>query len=363
MKKFIIREWAELISVPITLNEQSQQVFEHADLPEVNDELSVTLRLKLQSHSSSWAIIFHKGTEPFIRTPRLVLLPNKSSLHARFTGNWTNNAGIYELGDGLLLNKWYHIAYTLSDSKKRLDIYIDGQWFGFYGIQNVTTENVVFNEGPLYIGRSFDNGFNGEICNFRYFNWRLRAEEVKEDFINKLIENGSKVALVHVLTKKYLTTKGIRYPKGQVMAVCNGQELDLKNDVFTVIEAHGTSVNAGSPVPFNTTIGFKHQATKAFLHSHNFNSGCTSITNHLQVTIWDGRDGNDDWVIRRYGSKDNSGYLSNGDIISLHHVLNDRSLYSHPVLLDDGTQEVSCHGNGNVENNKWRIELIDDSKI
>ncbi|CAG8727187.1 7253_t:CDS:2, partial [Funneliformis caledonium] len=39
------------------------------------------------------------------------------------------------------------------------------------------------------------------------------------------------------------------------------------------------------------------------------------------------------------------------------------SLYSHPKLLEDGTQEVSCHGNGNDENNKWRIELIDDSKL
>ncbi|CAG8485106.1 16125_t:CDS:2 [Funneliformis caledonium] len=331
MKKFIVKEWAELISVPITLDEQSQRVFEHADLPEVNDELSVTLRLKLQSHSSNWATIFHKGTESFIRTPRLELVPNKSSLHARFTGNWTNNAGIYELGEGLLLNRWHHIAYTLSDSEKRLDIYIDGQWFGFYCIQNVTTENVVFNEGPLYIGRSFGNGFNGEICNVRYFNWRLCTEEVKKDF----------VALFIKLAK----------------AVCNGRELDLKNDVFTVIEAHNTSVNTGNPVPFNSTIGFKHQATKAFLHSHSRN---TPISKHQEVTIWDGRDENDDWVIRRYGSKDNSGYLSNGDIISLLHVNTARiALNSHPLLLDDGTQEVCCHENGNYDNNKWRIELID----
>ncbi|CAI2184982.1 276_t:CDS:2 [Funneliformis geosporum] len=330
MKKIIVREWAELISVPITLDEQSQRVFEHADLPAVNDELSVTFRLKLQSHASSWAIIFHKGIESFIRTPRLELVPKRSSLHARFTGNWTNNAGIYELGDGLLLNRWYHISYTLSDSEKRLDIYIDGEWVGFYGIQNVTTEKVVFNDGPLYIGRSFGNGFNGDICNFRYFNWRLCAEEVKEDFF----------------------------------AICNGREIDLKNDVFTVIEAHNTSVNAGSPVPFNAIIGFKHLATESHLHSHH---RLTPISKHQQVTIYNGRDVNDNWVIRRYNSiasKDESGYLSNGDIISLTHVNTGYpALYSHPVLLDDGTQEVTCHGNGNDENNKWRIELIDDSKL
>ncbi|CAG8577243.1 13691_t:CDS:2 [Funneliformis caledonium] len=351
---------AELISGPITLVERSQLVFEHADLPTVNDELSVTLRLKLHSHASSWAIIFHKGTERFVRTPTLELVPKKSSLHARFTGNWTNDAGIYDFGNGLLLDKWYHIAYTLSDSEKRLDIYIDGEWVGFYGIQNVKTENVVFNEGPLYIGRSFDNGFNGEICNVHYFNWRLCAEEVKED--NKLVKYGSKVALVHVPTRKYLTTKRVKYSDtNQYMAVCNGRELDLKNDVFIVIEAYGTSVNTGDPVPFNSTIGFKHQATEeATLNSHPIN---IPDSKHQQVTICYGRDNNDDWVIRRYGSKDDSCYFSNGEIISLIHVTTDGSLYSHPKLLEDGTQEVSCYGNGNDENNKWRIELIADSKL
>ncbi|CAG8699821.1 4960_t:CDS:2, partial [Funneliformis caledonium] len=159
------KEWAEIISNPIFFNEDSQRVFEHDNLPVVKDELSVTLRLKLQSHTSHWAVIFHKGTEGMIRTPRLELIPNKSSLHARFTGKLDNNLGINELGDGLLLGKWYHVTYTLSDSEKRLDIYIDGEWFGFYGIQNVQTEKVVFNDGPLYIGRPFSShyGFIGEI--------------------------------------------------------------------------------------------------------------------------------------------------------------------------------------------------------
>ncbi|CAI2175258.1 8944_t:CDS:2 [Funneliformis geosporum] len=308
------------------------------------------------------------STESFIRTPRLELFPKKSSLQARFTGNWTNNAGIYELGDGLLLNRWYHISYTLSDSEKRLDIYIDGEWFGYYGIQNVTTENVIFNEGPLYIGRSFDNGFNGEICNVRYFNWRLCAEEVKEDFVNDVIKYGSKVALVHVSTRKYLTTNEIKYPEtNQNMAVCNSLGIDLKNDVFTIIEAYGTSVNTGSPVPLNSIIGFKHQATEGRLHSHGIGVGGTPISKYQQATIWKGRDVNDNWVVQRYNSiasKNESGYLLNGDIISIIHVNTGYpALYSHPVLLDDGTQEVSCHGNGNEENNKWRIELIDGSNL
>ncbi|CAG8744316.1 976_t:CDS:2, partial [Funneliformis caledonium] len=206
--------WAEIISDPIAFNENTQRVFEHDKLPVVEDELSVTLRLKLKSHTSDWATIFHKGTETWVRTPGLWLTANKSAFHARFTGNWTNNAGIEEIGDGLLLDKWYHLTYTLSDPEKRLDLYIDGEWVGFYCMQKVKTQSVAFNNGPLYIGRAFFKGFNGAISNVRYFNWRLCAQEVREDFFNKPIVNGSKVALVHVSTDKYLSTNGIKYDLG-----------------------------------------------------------------------------------------------------------------------------------------------------
>ena len=64
----------------------------------------------------------------------------------------------------------------------------------------------------------------------------------------------------------------------------------------------------------------------------------------------------DDWIVRRYNSYasyDDSYHLLNGDIISLFHVSTDKpALYSHPILLDDGSQEVSCFGNGNEENHK-----------
>jgi hypothetical protein len=62
MRKFVVREWAELISEPVTFGYQDQRVFRHADLPAVIDELSVTLRLKLQSYThGGWTTIFHKG--------------------------------------------------------------------------------------------------------------------------------------------------------------------------------------------------------------------------------------------------------------------------------------------------------------
>jgi hypothetical protein len=134
------------------------------------------------------------------------LTPNVSALHPRYSTNKDPNAGIDSVSDGLSLNKWYYLAYTLSEPERRLDFYIDGQLIGFQSIQNDQTENVLFNIGPLYIGNdTIWNGFTGQIryvwiqfiiimkqklinyfllnSNFRYYNWRLSTEEVAEEYL------------------------------------------------------------------------------------------------------------------------------------------------------------------------------------
>src|SRR4051794_3086224 len=98
--------------------------------------------------------------------------------------------------------------------------------------------------------------------NVRYFNWRLSAEEVKEDFfvnnfiivsrhkLLKLFSNvkflfllkknefqkkpigyGSKIALVHVSTRKYLSTKGIKYDFGPQ----NQQYMVFTDSLFVIL--------------------------------------------------------------------------------------------------------------------------------
>nr|CAG8507858.1 9515_t:CDS:2 [Entrophospora candida] len=183
MKKVVVKEFHEIISDPISLTDSENRIVQHDELPVVNNELSVTLNLKLQIIYPDWACIFHKGTEHLIRTPSLWLLPNKTTLHARFSGNWEPNVGIGETTAELSLNKWHHLSYTLSDSEKRLDFYIDGSWVGFHSIEDVQMQKVLFNTGPLHIGSTFGPGVTGEISNFRYFNWRLSAEEVEKNFL------------------------------------------------------------------------------------------------------------------------------------------------------------------------------------
>ncbi|CAG8548972.1 9829_t:CDS:2 [Ambispora leptoticha] len=62
------------------------------------------------------------------------------------------NIGINSIGNGLCLNRWYHLIYILSEPEKRLDFYIDGKWAGFKSFKRVQSEHIMFNYGPLYIG-------------------------------------------------------------------------------------------------------------------------------------------------------------------------------------------------------------------
>ncbi|PKC11923.1 hypothetical protein RhiirA5_353633 [Rhizophagus irregularis] len=107
MKKISINKSYEIISEPIMLKEKERKTVQHSELPEVDDELSVSLRMRLKSHHSDWATVFRKGTsdeeEGLMRTPGLFLHANNSKLHPRFTGNWEGNAGI---GANGYLHKW-----------------------------------------------------------------------------------------------------------------------------------------------------------------------------------------------------------------------------------------------------------------
>ncbi|CAJ0837040.1 3826_t:CDS:2, partial [Entrophospora sp. SA101] len=79
------------------------------------------------SHDVGWAAVFHKGRAKYTeRTPSLWLTPENSALYPRYTTNIEMSRGIDGiLGNEILLNRWYHIAYTLSNLEKRMDIYID----------------------------------------------------------------------------------------------------------------------------------------------------------------------------------------------------------------------------------------------
>ncbi|KAF0557257.1 concanavalin A-like lectin/glucanase [Gigaspora margarita] len=176
------RKYRELITEPTIFTPEHNRIISHAELPVVKNELSITLKIYLESHGTEWYTVFYKGRAENSRTPALWLNPNKIPC-PRFsiTGNF--DAGINMNDYEFLLNRWYHIAYTLSNPDKRMNYYIDGEWVGSFSMTNIQVESFIFNDGPLYIGKHLDwKGFTGQISNFRYYNFRLSHNEVLMDY-------------------------------------------------------------------------------------------------------------------------------------------------------------------------------------
>ncbi|GBC03951.1 hypothetical protein RclHR1_05410007 [Rhizophagus clarus] len=204
------------------------------------------------------------------------------------------------------------------------------------------------------------NAFRNRIENLNSFDKMI--ETFKDVMLEhrRQIRYGSKIALKHVATGRFLSSKDVKYDSGskQYIVFCNNWQPDKKTDFWIVIPPHEQYCKSGSPVAFNSAIGLKHQQTSRNLHSHTSKS---PKTNQQEVTCW-GPDTNDDWLLQRHSINndyDNSGYWKIGDIISLRHVNTKKSLSSHDFLLDDGNQEVTCHADGHEENHKWIVEVFE----
>ncbi|KAF0562325.1 concanavalin A-like lectin/glucanase [Gigaspora margarita] len=171
-------DYLEIFSEP-SYFPTNKKTIQHNDLPSVTNELSVTFQLNLEKHDSNWISIFHKGEdEHHARTPALWLSPNDSKPHHNclVNNNWNHNISA---GNNLELNKWYHIAYTLSVPQKRMELYVDGELVGYTDVKDI-----IFNEFPLKIGHSGNHtDFQGQMSNFRYYNIRLSADEIFKDYI------------------------------------------------------------------------------------------------------------------------------------------------------------------------------------
>lgn len=57
----ISRASNELISSPIMLTVNENKIIQHNELPEVTNEVSVSLWLNIKMRDISWSCVFHKG--------------------------------------------------------------------------------------------------------------------------------------------------------------------------------------------------------------------------------------------------------------------------------------------------------------
>ncbi|CAG8831345.1 1711_t:CDS:2, partial [Racocetra persica] len=98
-------------------------------------ELSITLKMKVLSHSYDYKTVFSKGSN---YTPAFRLKPDNSTPCIFFS-----------ITD---------VPYILIDMD-------EGRWVGSYSLKNIQSQSIIFNDGPLYIGDNphWGSGFNGEI--------------------------------------------------------------------------------------------------------------------------------------------------------------------------------------------------------
>ncbi|RIA90677.1 MIR motif-containing protein [Glomus cerebriforme] len=195
-------------------------------------------------------------------------------------------------------------------------------------------------------------------------------DEMIEIFKDVMLEHrsqiryGSKIALKHIATGRFLSSTDIKYETGlkQQMVFCNGWQPDKQHDFWIVIPPCKKHYKPGNPITFNSVIGLKHQKTGLNLHSHSLNYGESPITKQQEVTCYGLLNDDDNWVLKRHSttsSYDDSGYWMVGDIISLRHDRTKKSLSSHDFMINNGYQEVTCHADGHEENHKWCVEVLE----
>ncbi|CAG8759997.1 31356_t:CDS:2, partial [Gigaspora margarita] len=133
-------DYIEIFSEP-TYFPTNKKTIQHNELPYVTNELSVTFQLNLEKHDPNSITIFIKGeNEQHARTPALWLSPDDSKLYTNCSvyNKWNH---YIPAGNNLELNKWYHIAYTLSEPQKRMELYVNGELVGYTDVKDI-----IFNE-------------------------------------------------------------------------------------------------------------------------------------------------------------------------------------------------------------------------
>lgn len=122
---------------------------------------------------------------------------------------------------------------------------------------------------------------------------------------------------------------------------------------------------AGPEVRYRDTIKLRHVATGGSLHSHKLNYVHQGTSGQQQVTVFDGADNNDLWIVKGpHGQPDmyKEGLaVRHGDIIRLEHLTTNRNLHSHKNIRSPltGQQEVTAFGEkGHGDfNDNWRVEV------
>lgn len=177
---------------------------------------------------------------------------------------------------------------------------------------------------------------------------------------------GAVVSLKHNNSGRFLSSQGINYQSG------SGQQ-QITSNQWNVTETekwqflsgfNQPQANHGTPLNFDQVVRLRHLATGRYLHSHpNIHSPVSRFQEVSGYGSDNHSDDNDNWVIEKfnYSGSNECRVLDVSGAFKLKHCTTGAYLYSHErtMQVNGATHaEVACHGNGNDENNKWRVQLL-----
>ena len=119
--------------------------------------------------------VFHKGNnsaDPLIQAPGVFLYPNENRM-AIYMNTFNSIKETCDVDD-LPIGKWFHVVIVLIE--KHLDVYINGRLKKRCDLMGVPKQNY----GDLYI--NLNNGFDGFLSKFRYYNYALPFWKVEQAF-------------------------------------------------------------------------------------------------------------------------------------------------------------------------------------
>ena len=172
-------------------------------LTTINDNtltMSAWIRLTAQGVSGSRYPIFVTSNAVQNQIMLDVSDVNRLRLAVLFSDN-TFDACDSITNNSIQINTWYHVAASINKTTRRIQLYINGSRINTYTYTNKPLQTV----DRFLVGRRIqvDNtSFNGQICNFKYYNHVLSAREIAEDY---------KSLMLHYKLDKPITTQVTDY--------------------------------------------------------------------------------------------------------------------------------------------------------
>ncbi|OMJ07385.1 Stromal cell-derived factor 2-like protein [Smittium culicis] len=175
------------------------------------------------------------------------------------------------------------------------------------------------------------------------------------------IKIGTVIALKHNMTGRFLNSNPSKISvtgSNQQMVFCYRWNI-VDYDWWQVIPANRDVIPPGTKVTYGSTIRLRHVSSSRHLHSHTSHQ-CPK-TGQNEVTCFGDKsysDSNDHWIVEPFGYDKRHGQVWNtNDAVIFRHQQTGKTLHSHDVLYSEDIQSVTTYGNGDDENDKWRIHL------